>query len=50
MQLGIFKYDEGNSHLAQVRTVEIEGQIWFVGSDVAKTLGYAKPSNAINTL
>lgn len=35
--------------LNEVRTVEIDGDIWFVASDVAKALGYSKPSNAINT-
>lgn len=30
-----------------VRTVVIDGEPWFVGRDVAKSLGYAKPQNAI---
>jgi len=33
--------------LNEIRTVEIDGEIWFVGSDVAKTLGYARPSEAV---
>lgn len=33
----------------EIRTVVIEGQPWFVGSDIAKALGYAKPQNAITT-
>ena len=48
MQLAIFKYQSPEEHLMnEIRTVEIDGEIWFVASDVAKTLGYAKPSNAI---
>ena len=30
-----------------VRTVMIDGEPWFVGRDVAKALGYAKPEGAI---
>lgn len=50
MQLEIFKYQsEEESMLNEIRTVDVDGEIWFVASDVAKTLGYAKPSNAVNT-
>lgn len=31
-----------------VRTVEISGESWFVGKDVATALGYANPSNAVS--
>lgn len=31
----------------EVRVVEINGQGWFVGKDVAEVLGYARPDNAI---
>lgn len=31
----------------QIRTVEIEGKIYFVASDMARALGYAKPANAV---
>lgn len=31
-----------------VRTVEISGEPWFVGKDVAIALGYANPSNAVS--
>lgn len=47
MQLAIFQYKEDDSHLSQVRTVEIDGVIWFVANDVAKTLGYKRPNDAI---
>ncbi|WP_310555194.1 Bro-N domain-containing protein [Flavobacterium sp.] len=50
MQLSVFKFESPEEKmLNEIRTVEIDGEIWFVASDVAKTLGYAKPSNAINT-
>lgn len=48
MQLEIFKFQEGD-HFEKVRTVEINGEPWFVAADIAKTLGYAKPMNAIAT-
>lgn len=35
---------EGN----QVRAIEIEGEPWFVGRDVAEILGYSKPADAIS--
>ena len=50
MQLAIFKYQSPEEQqLNPIRTVEIDGEIWFVASDVAKTLGYAKPNNAVKT-
>ena len=36
-----------NAEFGQIRTVEIEGKIYFVASDVAKSLGYEKPANAV---
>lgn len=38
-----------NNDFGQVRTMEINGTVLFVGSDVAKSLGYAIPSKAVNT-
>lgn len=43
-ELKIFESKE----FGKVRTVDVEGKIYFVGSDVAKALGYAKPSNAVS--
>ncbi|GEM_PF-1078066 len=40
--LQIWNYEDSN-----VRTLEIDGEMWFVGKDVAQILGYAKPRNAI---
>ncbi len=31
----------------QVRTMEISGEAWFVGRDVAEILGYKKPQNTL---
>lgn len=36
-----------NPAFGQIRTVEREGEPWFVGKDVAQALGYANPSKAI---
>lgn len=38
----VFSFD---SH--EIRTVSINGDPWFVAKDVAETLGYAKPENAV---
>lgn len=38
-----------NPEFGDVRTLTINGEPWFVGSDIAKALGYAKPQNAITT-
>lgn len=31
----------------QVRTIQQNGEPWFIGKDVAEVLGYKKPENAI---
>ena len=36
-----------NEEFGAVRTIEIDGEPWFVGRDIATALGYAKPENAI---
>lgn len=38
-----------NPEFGTVRTVTIDNEPWFVGNDVAKALGYAKPYDAIKT-
>ena len=43
-ELKIFK----NSEFGEIRTVEICGEPWFVGKDVAEILGYANPSKALS--
>ena len=40
--LSIFKFEEN-----EIRTVFIDGEIWFVAKDIAKVLGYADTSKAI---
>lgn len=37
-----------SAEFGTVRTVEKDGEPWFMASDVAKALGYEKPNNAIN--
>lgn len=44
-ELKVFK----NAEFGAVRVVEIDNEPWFVGKDVAETLGYAKARNAIAT-
>lgn len=36
-----------NKSFGRIRTLAINNEPWFVGKDVAKILGYAKPENAI---
>lgn len=38
-----------NDNFGEIRTLEENGKILFCGSDVAKALGYAIPSKAVNT-
>lgn len=42
-ELQIFK----NSQFGEIRTIEIYGKPYFVASDVAKALGYARPNDAV---
>lgn len=44
-QLQIFK----NERFGEIRTLEINKAVYFVGRDVANILGYAKPENALAT-
>lgn len=44
-KLQVFK----NENLGEIRTIIINDEVWFVGKDVARILGYAKPENAIST-
>ena len=43
-KLQVFK----NEEFGEIRVVEIDGEPYFVGKDVASVLGYAKPLNAIS--
>lgn len=37
-----------NPNFGKIRTVEIDGEPWFVGKDVAEVLGYQNPSKALS--
>ena len=37
-----------NSDFGAIRTTEVNGQVLFFGSDIAKALGYSNPNKAIN--
>lgn len=36
-----------NAEFGQIRTVEIEGEPYFVGNDIASALGYSNPTDAV---
>lgn len=38
-----------NPQFGNVRILELNGELWFVGNDIATALGYEKPRNAIVT-
>ena len=38
-----------NSEFGEIRTIEKDGEPWFVGKDVAEILGYANASKAVST-
>lgn len=38
-----------NPTFGEIRTVILNGEPWFVGRDIAKALGYAKPEGAVAT-
>ena len=42
-EIQIFNHEE----FGEIRTIEIDGQVYFVGVDVAKALQYKDPSRAI---
>lgn len=37
-----------NAEFGQIRTVEIDGKPYFVANDIAKSLGYVRPADAIS--
>ena len=45
-QLKIFE----NEEFGQVRTVMRDGEVWFVGKDVAEALGYGKGKSLANAV
>lgn len=36
-----------NPEFGEIRTIQKDGEPWFVGKDVATALGYEKPTNAV---
>lgn len=36
-----------NPEFGEIRTVEVNGEPWFVGKDVATALGYKNPQEAV---
>ena len=38
-----------NAEFGAVRVVDVNGEPWFVASDIAKALGYERPNDAVNT-
>lgn len=38
-----------NPEFGAVRTIVIDDEVWFVGNDVARALGYQKPDQAVRT-
>lgn len=36
-----------NEQFGEIRAVELNGEPWFVGKDVALALGYEKPTDAV---
>jgi prophage antirepressor-like protein len=38
-----------NKEFGQIRTVEIRGQVWFVGKDIADVLAYGNYRQALKT-
>jgi len=48
VQLQIFSFeDEESKAFNQIRTIDIDGKVYFCGVDVAKALGYSNPNDAI---
>lgn len=45
MELKVFE----NPEFGAVRAVEMEGELWFVGRDVAEALGYSNTKDALST-
>lgn len=39
-----------NSEFGEIRTVEIDGDVWFVGKDVAQALGYGEGKSLANAV
>lgn len=49
MQLQIFKYEE-EDHMDNLTTIDIEGEVWFIASEVCKMLDIKNVSDAVSRL
>jgi prophage antirepressor-like protein len=50
MQLQIFKYEEDREHLNDLTIIEIDGEVWFVASEVCALLDIKNVSDAVGRL
>lgn len=50
MQLQIFKYQEDEDHFDNLTTIEIDGEAWFVASEVCALLDIKNVSDAVSRL
>ena len=44
----LFKYEENDS-FSDIRSIEIDGELWFVGADIATALGYKNTHSALTS-
>lgn len=42
-KISVFEHPE----FGRIRTLDIDGKIWFCASDIASALGYANPRDAV---
>lgn len=50
MQLAIFKYQDDEDHLDNLTTIDIDGEAWFIASEVCKLLDIKNSRDAVSTL
>lgn len=50
MQLQIFKYAEDEDHLRNLTTIEIDGEAWFIASEVCELLGIKNSPDKVSKL
>lgn len=50
MQLQMFKYQEDEEHTDNLTAIDIDGDAWFVASEVCALLGIKNPRDAVSSL
>jgi prophage antirepressor-like protein len=50
VQFQLFEFEDDTNHFEKLTTVNIDGDIWFVASEICKVLGIANPTQAIKPL